>query len=403
MEIKSWKYKNLAEVTTKIGSGVTPRGGEKVYQKSGHPLIRSQNVGWGILLLNDVAYINSDIHESMKSTKLEFGDVLLNITGASIGRSAVVDSSIVDGNVNQHVCIVRTKESDVNPYYLNQYLISYFGQKQIESFQSGGNRQGLNIAQIHTFRIPLPTLPEQQKIAAILSKWDELIATQTQLIAAKEKQKTSLMQKLLTGEVRFPGFEEEWEEYTLGEIAEFRRGSFPQPYGLAKWYDDDKGMPFIQVFDVDENMQLKPDTKRKISELGAEHSVFVKTGTLVITIQGSIGRVAKTQYDAYVDRTLLIFKSYRIEINVDYFKYVLFLLFEIEKKKAPGGTIKTITKEVLTQFLVVIPKIEEQNVLASIFLAIDEELQLLKGELEAIKLQKKGLMQQLLTGKIRVK
>ena len=132
----------------------------------------------------------------------------------------------------------------------------------------------------------------------------------------------------LIPELRFPEFvkDGEWEIKTLNEIAKFRRGSFPQPYGLPEWYDVN-GFPFIQVFDVDDNFKLKTNTKSKISKDDAEQSVFIKKGTVIVTIQGSIGRVAITQYDAYIDRTLLLFEEYFKEINQVYFSYVLFKLF----------------------------------------------------------------------------
>lgn len=207
------------------------------------------------------------------------------------------------------------------------------------------------------------------------------------------------MQKIFNQEIRFKDDNgndfEDWEIKTLGDVAKFRRGSFPQPYGLSKWYDEVNGMPFIQVYDVASNMLLKPYTKNKISKLGAEQSVFVKKGTLVITIQGSIGRIAKTQYDAYIDRTLLIFQSYKCNIDVDYFKYVVFLLFEIEKTKAPGGIIKTITKEVLTDFEVPIPCIQEQTKIANFISAIDEKIDLVATQIQDTQEYKKGLLQQM--------
>jgi type I restriction enzyme S subunit len=194
-----------------------------------------------------------------------------------------------------------------------------------------------------------------------------------------------------------------WEEHKLFEIANFRRGSFPQPYGLPEWYDDKNGQPFVQVFDVDSNMKLKINTKSRISKLAEKHSVFVQAGTVIITLQGSIGRVALTQYDAFVDRTLLIFESYKKTINPIFFSYLIFLLFEIEKTKAPGGTIKTITKEVLSNFTINIPSLEEQNKIANFLRVIDEKISQLTKKHELLNQYKKGFMQKIFSQELRFK
>jgi type I restriction enzyme S subunit len=192
-----WEGGVLGSKTTKVGSGITPNGGDKNYKQSGRPFVRSQNVGWGELILDDVAFIDEETHSSFSSTEIQVLDVLLNITGASIGRSAVADGRIAGGNVNQHVCVIRVKAAELNHFYLNQYLISPEGQKQIDSFQAGGNRQGLNFAQIRSFTIPLPPkVSEQQRIADCLTSLDDLIAAQTQKLVALKTHKKGLMQQL---------------------------------------------------------------------------------------------------------------------------------------------------------------------------------------------------------------
>ena len=159
--------------------------------------MRSQNVGWGELLLENMAFIDEKTHSSFSATEIKILDVLLNITGASIGRSAVADERIVGGNVNQHVCIIRVKAAELNPLYLNQYLSSPIGQGQIDSFQAGGNRQGLNFAQIRSFSIPLPpNVSEQQRIANCLTSLDNLITFQTLALEALKTHKKGLMQQL---------------------------------------------------------------------------------------------------------------------------------------------------------------------------------------------------------------
>ena len=201
-ESGEWEEKSLDTKVDKVGSGTTPLGGEANYIKSGRPFVRSQNVGWGVFLLDDIVFISEDLHQHSISTELILDDVLLNITGASIGRSAVVDNQVEGGNVNQHVCIIRTKKNELNSNYLNQYLISVHGQKQIDSFQAGGNRQGLNFAQIRSFLIPIPQkLEEQKKIANCLSSLDELIEAQAEKIEALKEHKKGLMQGLFPSEL----------------------------------------------------------------------------------------------------------------------------------------------------------------------------------------------------------
>ncbi len=122
--LKGWEVCPLGDVVTKVGSGLTPTGGEKVYRKDGRPFLRSQNVGWGHLLLDDIVFIDEETHSSFLGTEIKLDDVLLTITGASIGRSAVADDRLQGGNVNQHVCIIRTDARRLNPHYLNYFLLS---------------------------------------------------------------------------------------------------------------------------------------------------------------------------------------------------------------------------------------------------------------------------------------
>src|SRR5436309_3402484 len=134
-----------------------------------------------------------------------------------IGRSAVADVRLLGGNVNQHVCIIRTDANKLNPYYLNFFLLSENGQKQIDSFQAGGNRQGLNFGQIKSFQIPLPSLPEQRSIVTVLSDVDALIASLDKLIAKRRDIKQATMQQFLTGKMRLPGFSGKWQSFSMAD------------------------------------------------------------------------------------------------------------------------------------------------------------------------------------------
>jgi len=152
--------------------------------------------------MDDIAYLDDDTHARFHETEIRDRDVLLNITGASIGRSTVADARITGGNVNQHVCIIRPKVTELDPIYLNQYLISGPGQRQIDSFQAGGNREGLNFGQIKSFRIPLPTLKEQIAIGDVITDMRSEIAALQQRRDKTLLLKQGMLQELLTGRTR---------------------------------------------------------------------------------------------------------------------------------------------------------------------------------------------------------
>lgn len=200
---KCWSVETLGEHTIKVGSGVTPKGGSKAYVDTGIPLIRSQNVLFGKFKLDDVAFITEQQHEKMKGSQLQPKDVLLNITGASIGRCAVLPADFEEGNVNQHVCIIRMSQA-ITPEFCGWFLNSNLGQKQIWNLQAGGNREGLNFQQIRSFRIPVFTVEEQCSIVEILSTVSDKLNLLEQQKTETQKLKKGLMQKLLTGEWRAP-------------------------------------------------------------------------------------------------------------------------------------------------------------------------------------------------------
>jgi type I restriction enzyme M protein len=161
-----WPIVPLGDVLTYVGSGVTPKGGKSTYLTSGVLFIRSQNVLWGSCDFSDAAYISPETHAEMRRTAVKQGDVFLNITGASIGRSALYTETR-EANVNQHVAILRPNDQ-LLPAFLTRCLISSFMQRNITTAQTGASREALNYQQIKELAIPLPPLPEQRRIVSDL-------------------------------------------------------------------------------------------------------------------------------------------------------------------------------------------------------------------------------------------
>ncbi|MED4269527.1 restriction endonuclease subunit S [Geobacillus stearothermophilus] len=197
---KNFEVVKLGEYTTHVSSGVTPRGGQSAYVPQGIPLIRSQNVHMNKLNLDDVVFITEEVHESMKRSQLRKYDVLLNITGASIGRVAVYLGENNQANVNQHVCIIRLTEG-VNPFYLSYYVASPQFQHSIKFLNSGATREALNYTQIKNFNILLPPLELQNKFAEIVQKIEYQKDLLQKSLEELENNFNSLMQRAFKGEL----------------------------------------------------------------------------------------------------------------------------------------------------------------------------------------------------------
>ena len=183
-----WPVERIKNHISKIGSGITPSGGAAGYLDVGVPLLRSQNVHFDGLRLDDVAYIAEETHDEMSGSKVRAHDVLLNITGASIGRCTFVPDDFGEGNVNQHVCIIRPT-ARLDHKFLTYCLSAPWGQEQVFSSFTGASRQGLGQRDLGSIQLPLPPLAEQQRIAAYL---DASCAAIDAAVAAKRRQLETL-------------------------------------------------------------------------------------------------------------------------------------------------------------------------------------------------------------------
>ena len=200
-----WEVTKLGYIAKKIGSGKTPRGGSEVYLREGILFLRSQNVhDTGLMLRKkEAVYISVEIDSEMSATRVKPGDILLNITGASIGRTCIVPANFPRANVNQHVCIIRVPEN--LQYYLSYFLKSVFVKSQIDAFQTGASREGLNFEQISKIFLCIPPKQEQNRIIAYLdketAKIDTLIEKCETAIELLRERRTALISAAVTGKI----------------------------------------------------------------------------------------------------------------------------------------------------------------------------------------------------------
>ena len=198
-----WEVMKLKHVTSKIGSGSTPRGGAEVYQDSGIMFLRSQNVYNDGLKLDDVAHIVDGVHQKMKGTQVKYNDILYNITGGSIGRCCCYDRED-EANVNQHVSIVRPK--GIIAKYLMYNLQSDNAQRQLRETLKGGNREGLAAVTFKEFLILTCPKEEQNQIVSHIERMfvniDRAISNATKQISLLQERKQIIINDVVTGKVK---------------------------------------------------------------------------------------------------------------------------------------------------------------------------------------------------------
>ena len=267
-----WEIRRLGYLATKFGSGITPRGGATVYQEHGVPFLRSKNVHFDGLRLEDVARITPSLHRELSGSHVRSGDVLLNITGASIGRACSVPVTLAEGNVNQHVCIIRPNQGRLLPGHLAAYLSTPIMQRDIRSEQTGASREGLTLQSIRNFRVVVPPLPEQRAIVRYLDHADRhirrYVRAKQRLIALLEEERQAVINQAVTRgldpnvRLKPSGIEwlgdvpEHWEVRRAKTLGRIRYGLGQPPRESAE------GVPLIRATNVERGRIVEKDLIR---------------------------------------------------------------------------------------------------------------------------------------------
>ena len=363
-----WEKCKLGTLATKVGSGSTPKGGDAVYTSIGHYFVRSQNVGMGFLMLDNIAHINDDIHQKHKATEIYENDVLLNITGASIGRTAVATKELEGGNVNQHVCIIRTN-SKVNPKFLCDYIQTQRIQNHIKSLQTGGSREGLNFEQIRSFPISLPSINEQNKLTCLLDKINERIATQVRLIEDLKKLSCAVSNKL-----------------------------FQSVKGVV--------IPLSGISNIVKGKQINGDFLADVGEYyvmngGTEPSGYydnynVEANTISISEGGnSCGYVQFNRMPFWSGGHCYTIQDIVSDVETLYLYHYLKSKEESIMELRIGTGLPNIQKKDLAEFKVIIPAIEQQRTISNILSLLERKTEVEGRMLIAMRTEKQYLIHQM--------
>ena len=378
--------RKLGEVTVKIGSGKTPKGGSAVYSEKGIPLLRSQNIYNDRVNFNDIVYITKGIDDSMANSHVLKDDVLLNITGASIGRSAVYSKEHL-ANVNQHVCIIRPGKN-VNPFFIQLNITSPKGQKEIELNQAGGGREGLNFQQIARMTFFFPNKEEQAKIGTFFKQLDDTIALHQRKLDLLKETKKGFLQKMFpkngakVPEIRFSGFTEDWEQRKLGEIVQITMG---QSTNSENYTENPEDYILVQGNADMKNNRVVPRVWTTQITKQAEK------GDLILSVRAPVGDIGKTDYDVVLGRGVAAIKGND------------FIFQQLGKMKesgywnrfSTGSTFESINSNDIREALITIPTGEEQQKIGTFFKQLDDTIALHQRKLDLLKETKKGFLQKM--------
>jgi len=319
---------------------------------------------------------------------------------AAVGELGLVAISTEDVVLNQQLHAFVCSDSVQNEYLA--YALS--AQKYyMESVASKTTIPYLNKANCESIPVPLPPLPEQKKIAQILSTWDQAITATERLLENSQQRKKGLMQQLLTGKKRLPGFEGEWETTKVGKICKLGAGqSAPQGEDFF-----DKGIhDFLRVSDIGSSAgRFAPVSRDKINDRAVQEKRLSKVpaGATVFTKSGAsllLNQRAQLKTDTYIVSHLGF--ALGTELSDDDFIYYLFCLIDFGKIAA-GTSLPALQLSTLSQIKVTVPtQKQEQNAIAQILGVADQEIERIRKRLLLLKQEKQALMQQLLTGKRRV-
>jgi len=387
---KGWVWTTLEEITSKIGSGSTPKGSN--YSEEGIPFFRSQNVYNEGLVYEDIKFISDATHQLMIGTEVHSKDLLLNITGGSLGRCAIVPADFQIGNVSQHVCIIRSIL--VLSSYVHTFILSPFFKKTMNI--TGSGREGLPKYNLEKMFLPIPPLKEQERIIKEIEHWftfiDTIEQSKVNLQTAIKQTKSKILDLAIHGKLvpqdpndepasellkrinpkaeitcdneHYPQLPKGWIELKIGMAATYTNGRAFKP---EEWMQE--GLPIIRIQNLNDNTSHYNRTTKTY-----EARFLVKNSDLLFAWAASLGTYIWEGGNAWLNQHIFKVEPYSF-VNKK-FLYYAFKAMVIEfYRNSHGSGMVHITKNQFENINLLLPPLEEQkrivNKIEELFAALD--------------------------------
>ncbi|MEP7126986.1 MAG: restriction endonuclease subunit S [Byssovorax sp.] len=354
--LSDWPVKPLGELLTFLTSG--SRGWAKHYSDSGSLFLRIQNVGRNKMLLDDVAFVSEPDTAEARRTLVQPGDVLLSIT-ADLGRTGVIPEGLGDAYINQHLAILRV--AGVHPPFLSAYLASSEGQRQILGRNRQGVKAGLNFDDIRSFKVPLPPLAEQRRIAEVLDRVEALRAKRRDAIA----QLTALAHAIFIDLFGYPVINDMgWSTTSLKNVGKVKTGGTP-PSAKSGMFGG--SIPFVTPGDLDSDDAVK----RSVTEEGAAEVETVRAGSAFVCCIGTIGKMGQAMQRSAFNQQINAIEWTSAVDDV----YGIYVLRFFKKQIAAQGsstTLSILKKSLFEKIEIPVPPLALQQDFARRIAAVDK-------------------------------
>lgn len=385
----------LLDSVAKRGSGHTPDKKHPEYWGGSIKWVSLQDSAQldNIYIKDTAATITMEGIRNSSAVLHPKGTVVLS-RDAGVGKSAITSEEMA---VSQHF-MAWACGSRLNNHYLYFWLQSR--KSDFERIANGNTIKTIGLPYFKDLKIPLPGTLEQEKIAAAMTDIDALINGLEQLIAKKRDIQQAAMQQLLTGQRRLPGFSREWEMRSLGSLSHIQRGASPRPIDDPIWFDNNSSVGWVRISDVTKAHIYLEETTQRLSTDGIRHSRHVARNSLIMSICATVGRPVITRIDTCIHDGFVVFES----LQADHL-FMYYSLKSIEpdwSRHGQTGSQMNLNTGLINSTTIRLPPLDEQTAIANVLSDMDVELTALEARRDKALHLKQGMMQELLTGRIRL-
>jgi type I restriction enzyme S subunit len=397
---REWEAKVLREVA-QIRSGIAKNANTATTDPVLVHYLRVANVQDGFLDLSEMSIIEVSRSDLQRFAVLP-GDVLMNEGGDrdKLGRGSIWRGEYQPCIHQNHVFVVRCGRSLI-PDYLTMWSAGSTARRYfLVAGKQTTNLASINKTALGELPVLVPNPPEQRAIATALSDVDGLLGGLDRLIAKKRDLKKAVMQQLLTGQTRLPGFHGAWEVKRLGDVAKIQRGASPRPIDSPVWFDDSSPIGWVRISDVTRAGMFLLETTQRLSPLGVKHSRPVETGSLIMSICATVGRPIITKIGVCIHDGFVVFDN--LQADQRFLYYVLKWIEPDWSKHGQTGSQMNLNTSLINGTRISVPPLPEQTAIAEVLSDMDAELAALEQRREKTHALKQGMMQELLTGRTRL-